>query len=895
MDIAEAMKTIRKAEQGKNSDVMRSFARIIAACMCTGLLISCTSISMVSKQTPKARYQELMKTGTDLTQQRYHTRALRVFKEAGRLCPERPEWEYETAAALFNMDRFKEAANIAGRLVKRSPDYDHAYGLWWMARLAESKKNPAVKAAVRREIKTLLDDSGRRRPQALFSAYIAYDFLDDRPQQQQTIEALARLLPLSDPDLEEAVRRDLLEEIIREKSDSKTRLRLMGSFLSHFPRRPFAGYAAYQWLAEKQRSSDIPVDPIKLIRRFNPPQTGSREIQTGTARWLMDQQRLLKTAVDLLEKSLGPHPPTDDAKPPGFDDALWQAQLQHQTNERYALLGRAWFMLGQYDRAAAALSRAAAERESRGETWFYLGRIAQIQNDPDRAIAYYRRALEIGCSDVDPLSFLCGLMKTEYGFDGDPALYFAAAGGEIAFTDVTAAAGLSGQSAQHVSWGDYDKDGLPDLLLDGHRLFRNTGVGTFENVTDAAVLSHVTADGGIFGDYDNDGDLDLFIFSRDRNSLLQNRDQVFVPVRQDVFGAREMHTAAAAWGDLNNDGCLDLYVANYENFAVMRGAGIQDRLYLNDGAGGFTDISRQAGIETDEAMCGRGVVWTDYNENGWLDIVVANYRLDPNFLWMNRGGLNLADQAGPMGVRGHMKEGFFGHSIGPVSGDLDNDGDPDLFITNLAHPRYIEISDPNMLLINRGAPDYAFVDRYGTSGIRFEETNADPALADVDNDGDLDLYITSVYPGRRSHLYANQLDHHFTDITWVSGTRVENSWGCAFADFNDDGFADLITAGKDGVHLFQNNGNGRHWIKVKIDDAACNRYGIGGRVTLILPGGRQVREITAGRGTGDQDGVAVLFGLGDYRGPGRVDYRSLCGDVLTAAFDHPDQTILMRR
>jgi len=199
-----------------------------------------------------------------------------------------------------------------------------------------------------------------------------------------------------------------------------------------------------------------------------------------------------------------------------------------------------------------------------------------------------------------------------------------------------------------------------------------------------------------------------------------------------------------------------------------------------------------------------------------------------------------------------------------------------------------------MLLINQGPLEFQFKNIFENSGITFEETNADPALADVDNDGDLDLYITSVYKGRNAHLYLNDGNGLFTDVTWKSGTRVQNASGGAFADFNHDGFEDLVVAGKEGMKLFHNNGNQNHWIKVRVMDYKCNRFGIGSLVSIRYGDQQQTREISAGRGAGNQDATELVFGLASYSGPVEINVRSLCGDIITAAVSQPDQTVVLK-
>ena len=422
--------------------------------------------------------------------------------------------------------------------------------------------------------------------------------------------------------------------------------------------------------------------------------------------------------------------------------------------------------------------------------------------------------------------------------------------------------GLGGVKAGRVAWGDYDNDGDEDLLLDGSRLFNNQANGGFVETDQVIPVGLTGANGGIWGDYDNDGFLDIFVTSHRGNHLLHNEAGLRFTMSDALppEDGRPPRTEAAAWGDVNNDGLLDLYVANYEHGAVMRGQCGQDQLLVNRGGTGFQEWGAPAGIVSEEAMCGRGVIWSDLNGDGWQDVLVSNYRLDPNFLWRNRGDGSMVDVAEAAGVQGNEVDGAYGHSIGSVSGDLDGDGDFDLFTANLAHPRYIEFSDQSMVLINNGGPLPTFDDRFA--------------------DGDLDLYITSVYRNSSSHLYLNDGKGRFTDRTWLSGVGSMNGWGAASADYDEDGYLDLLVASSDGVRLFHNEGGSYNWLAVRMDDLNCNRSGVGSKVIVDYGRQSQMREITAGRGTGSQDSLTVHFGLGGYTGPVSVQVKTLCGDIL---------------
>jgi hypothetical protein len=144
----------------------------------------------------------------------------------------------------------------------------------------------------------------------------------------------------------------------------------------------------------------------------------------------------------------------------------------------------------------------------------------------------------------------------------------------------------------------------------------------------------------------------------------------------------------------------------------------------------------------------------------------------------------LEDRACHYNLAGKEKEGWWGHTIGSEWGDFNNDGRLDLIAANLAHPRYIEFSNRTGLYDNRLRKDGVFQEERAAWGIKYDETHSDPAWGDVDNDGDLDLYLTCIYPKRRSYLYLNDLpERRFRDVTFLAGVRTTNAWGCAYSDF----------------------------------------------------------------------------------------------------------------
>jgi hypothetical protein len=498
------------------------------------------------------------------------------------------------------------------------------------------------------------------------------------------------------------------------------------------------------------------------------------------------------------------------------------------------------------------------------------------------------------------------------------------------FDDVTEETGLAGYATGRVAWGDADRDGFPDLLLNGSNLLKNVDGDKFVDISEQAGLLP-GGHGGLFADVDNDGHPDILVLRKgkrpeDGNRLLLNDGTgKFLPAGPFPESEPGYRTEGAAWCDMNGDGLVDLYLANYEmdieKTGGQRAVGTPDEVYFNLGNGLFVNVSPSFTPSQGTPLCGRGVSCADFNNDGTQDVFVSNYRLQQNLLWVNYGepaggdsqnddtawrdrgrkgksaGHTRPDpvfrnEALERGVAGTDTDGWWGHTIGSVWGDLNNDGCLDLFSANLAHPRYIEFSDISQLLINGGPPNYVFTDETAGSGITFDETHSNPALADVDNDGDLDLYITSIYENERSYLYLNDGSGvHFSEAGFLSGTRVFNGWGCAWADFNADGYPDLLVGSGSGVRLFRNRGNSHHWIQIRVSGTKDNGSAVGARVTVTQNGRMQIREIQAGSGTTSQDCPVQHVGLCDDDTPVTIHVRFPSGDTVLRVDVPVDQRI----
>ncbi len=407
-----------------------------------------------------------------------------------------------------------------------------------------------------------------------------------------------------------------------------------------------------------------------------------------------------------------------------------------------------------------------------------------------------------------------------------------------------------------VSWADFDGDSWPDLLLGG-RLYRNLGGDSFEDVTSALGLEGLCGSGGVFADMDGDGRPDI-VTAGPSPVLLSNRPEGFS--RAWERGPFDPESSAEGVGilDWDGDGLEDIYLAFYEAPGTL-GEGTQDMMLLQRQDGTFDEEAGGLGMVPflDIPLCGRGVSPCDFDRDGDMDVFVSNYRLEENLLWLNEDGLAVP-AALETRLAGVEKEGWWGHTIGSAWADFDNDGDWDLFSANLAHPRYIDISDRSMLLVNDGG---AFTDERAARGIRYEETHSVPVWGDFDCDGLLDLYITSVYEGRRSFLYVQEPDGTFTDATFLSGTRVMNGWGAAAADFDRDGRLDLAVGSGSGSRLFRNVSAPGHWLLVEISAGDGSYPAMGAVVEVEQDGIVQMRQVQGGSGTSCQDGALLHFGL----------------------------------
>lgn len=273
--------------------------------------------------------------------------------------------------------------------------------------------------------------------------------------------------------------------------------------------------------------------------------------------------------------------------------------------------------------------------------------------------------------------------------DGEPTAQLWHNNADGTFTDVTAMAGVGTTSGMSAAWGDYNRDGLLDILVarwcDIPRLYRNKGNGTFTDVAwSAGIRRGGCGVGAMFGDYDLDGDLDIFYsMGWSSNALYRNEGNgTFTDVTQASGLVGNMQGGAAAWGDYDNDGDLDLLQSNDQTRCW---------LYRNNGDGSFTEVGDSAGISGN--LIGRGVAWGDYDKDGWLD-----------FAWLGWDGLRLFrnNQNGTFTDVTDLEglNGYWGGN-GLAWGDYDGDGDVDLYVTGWnGNALYRNASSGNWLVVD---------------------------------------------------------------------------------------------------------------------------------------------------------------------------------------------------
>ena len=472
------------------------------------------------------------------------------------------------------------------------------------------------------------------------------------------------------------------------------------------------------------------------------------------------------------------------------------------------------------------------------------------------------------------------------------------------FSDVTAQAGIAFQHESHrrldaiqagVAFFDYNGNGKPDIFMTNangaNALYRNNGDGTFTDVTEEAGVADPDAIsvGVACADYNNNGNCDLLVTTRTGLKLYQNNgDGTFTDVTMRAFlNIEEGHPTSAAWGDFDGDGNLDLYIAYWFDYMpeqvnidtsptgneeFYRPLARRHKLFRNNGDGTFRNITSSL-RPNDIHGAGLAVGFFDYDDDGRTDLYVVNdfgEHVHPNILYRNEGpdgdGWTFTD------VTKKADVGAAIHGMGLAVGDFDEDGRLDMYMTNIGS---------SILYHNRGDGTFEEMTNraeVGRGTIRGEKSIGwGTAFLDFDNNGLLDLYFVAgtLYPDKMADgryppdqpnaLFMNRGDGTFRDVSKIT---LSDHTGCgrglAVADYDGDGFLDLLVANMDQKPvLLRNSGNGGHWLQVQLVGTRSNRDGIGARLELEAGDRKQIREIQSGTSFLGQNSLVAHFGLAD--------------------------------
>jgi hypothetical protein len=534
-----------------------------------------------------------------------------------------------------------------------------------------------------------------------------------------------------------------------------------------------------------------------------------------------------------------------------------------------------------------------------------------------------------------------------------------AAAPDVRFTDITAASGVafvhqhSPTSNKYlietmgggVALFDYDNDGRLDIfftngaLIDDpqlpgkrpdksdrkywNRLYRQNENGTFGDVSEKAGVTGMPQGyygmGAATGDYDNDGYQDLYVTNYEANILYRNnRDGTFTDVTKQAGVAAGGWSASAGFFDYDNDGRLDLFVTRYVDWSFRHDRycgekkpgyraychpdnfnGITNVLYRNNGDGTFTDVSAKAGIANPEGK-GLGVSFADYDDDGFVDVYVANDSV-ASFLYRNKQN-GTFEEVGLLAGVAFTEDGKAFAGMGVDFADYDNDSRPDLIVTDLSNERY---------RLFRQNADHSFRDVTDTSGIggaTLPFSGWSTRFFDYDNDGWKDLFaaqghvmdtIEKTSPNLRYQQPPLLMRNDSGRLSRVTpGDIFQHPYparGAAFGDLDNDGDLDIVftSVGARAVMLRNDGGNQRNWLPIRTIGTRSNRDGIGARVTVVNTSGlTQHFTITTAIGYLSASDKRLVAGLGADTVAKRVEIRWPSGTVQTFENVKAGQTLV---
>lgn len=396
---------------------------------------------------------------------------------------------------------------------------------------------------------------------------------------------------------------------------------------------------------------------------------------------------------------------------------------------------------------------------------------------------------------------------------------------------------------------DINNDGYDDLFFSENNLkgtnllyINNRSGGFYKQIKGSIAKDISPTVNNTWGDVDNNGTLDLLSVNNTRKPCymhLNDGTGNFKTIDAGEFTDSVSYYHSAAFVDYDRDGKLDLFISNYQPTRF-------NELFHNEGNGEFKKV--EDGVISNTQSEAVGNTWADYDNDGFPDLLVLDNRGGKNKVFHNNGnGTFRLDSTSAI-----CKDG--GYSVGSCWGDIDNDGDLDLFIANTSDKK-------NYLYINNGNGTFT---KDITSIVSNDTAQSHGcSFVDVDNDGDLDLYVTNDHGLK--FLYLNDGKGHFTKVTNdLVNANYGSSFGHAWGDFNHDGYLDLAVAthGHQPNRVFLNNGKGNNWVSIKLVGTVSNKSAVGARVYVKANNIWQMSEVNSQSGFGGQSSYRQHFGLG---------------------------------